>query len=104
MIKSIIYTAVIVSVVTYSFWDELETISFYKGNAIFITLLCIVIFMQNRSYFISFFLLCISINNLLDELIFDPTKIGINEYFLLVSIPIIWLIKRKRNARKIHQQ
>lgn len=104
MIKWLITTTATVSIVTYSFWKESELISFHKGNAIFILLLCIVIFIQNRSLFISFFLLCVSISNLLDELLFDPTKLGANEIiFALVTIPI-WFIKRKRNARKIHKQ
>lgn len=85
-------------------WSYLPFPVFYKGNGIFIFLLCYVVFIQNRELFISFFLLCISISNLLDEILFDPTKLQINEIVFAIIVPIIWYIKDKRNARKIHKQ
>lgn len=102
--KRLLNIATIIGVLTYLFWEKFPKGSFYIGNGVFIFLLCLVIFMQNREYFISFFLLCISGSNLLDELFFDPTKIGINEIILALTLPVIWYVKRRRNARKIRQQ
>lgn len=69
------------------------------GNAVFITMLSIVIFNKYKTFFWAFFLLCGSINNLLDELLFNPTKLGWNELVLIIFIPAIWLYKT-RNDRK----
>jgi hypothetical protein len=98
-VKSTIVIATVISIFTYLFWSYFPKGFFYLGNAVFITLLVIVIFNHYKTFFWSFFLLCGSINNLLDELFFDPTKLGLNELALLVIIPLIWIYKR-RNDRK----
>ena len=51
-----------------------------------IIILCLVIFIQNNKKFIAFFLLCISGNNLLDELFFNPTEYGYNDYIILIIV------------------
>ena len=53
-----------------------------------------------QNFFWAFFLLCGAMNNLLDEMFFDPTKLGWSEGILIIVIPAIWLYK-KRHERKI---
>lgn len=93
-VKALIWVATIISVATYLFWSFLPKGSFYIGNALFVFILSLVIFIQNRNLFIIFFLLCIAGNNLLDELFFEPTKIGINEIIFALIIPIIYYARK----------
>lgn len=81
------------------FWKEFPKGTFYVGNSIFIILLCVYIFLQDRKNFIKFVLLSLTINNLLDELFFNPTQIGVNEYVLLIIVPLVGWLKCRENAR-----
>jgi len=99
--KYYLHIATLISVVTYLFWNFLPIGSFYIGNALFISMLCMYIFALDKQSFIKFVLFSLSLNNLLDELLFDNTKLGYNELIILVIVPLIWLVKNKRNARKI---
>lgn len=99
-----LYIATIVSLVTYLSWEffkdeEVAKKVFFVGNALFIFLLCMALYIQ-RKIFITFFLLCISFSNLLDESLFDNTILGLNELALIIVVPAIWLY-RKRNDREI---
>lgn len=96
MTVKLIWVATIVSIVTYLFWVYLPKGSFYIGNALFIFLLTLIIFKQNRNLFITFFLLCIAGNNLLDELFFEPRKLGINEIIFALIIPFIYYARKNR--------
>ena len=98
--KYILYIALLVSVITYSFWSFLSKGSFYIGNSLFIMLLCMYLFIQEKSSMIKFVLLSLAINNLLDELLFDNTQLGLNEILVGLSILIFAIIKRN-NARQI---
>lgn len=102
--KILIYVTIFISIVTYLFWDiikEKTGISiFWIGNALSVFLMAIVIFINNIKFFGSFFLLCITFNNLIDELFCDPTKFGLNEIIFALILPIIWLIKYKRLCLK----
>lgn len=95
MIESrLLWVATIISIATFQLYKHLPSGSFYIGMAVFIFLLSVIIFRQNKGLFISFFLLCISSNNLLDELFFDPEKMGINE-IVFALIVIIFYYARK---------
>lgn len=59
---------------------------YFLGTAITLFILCLFIFINFRQYFISFLLLGLSINNLSDELFFDPTKLQLNELFFTVCL------------------
>ena len=96
MTVKLIWVATIISIATYLFWDYLPKGSFYIGNALFIFLLSLIIFIQNRNLFITFFLLCIAGNNLLDELFFEPTKIGINEIIFALITPLFYYARKNR--------
>jgi hypothetical protein len=93
---------VLVGIATYSLWQPILTYTglhiFYIGNALFIFLLALYIKQTTKTTFISFFLFCITLNNLLDELLFDPHKFGINEIIATVLIPIAYYLKSNNNA------
>lgn len=99
--KYILHIALIVSIFTYLFWSQLPKGSFYVGNALFIFLLCVYIYKSITKNFVTFVLLCLSFNNLLDELFFDNTILQINEFIFIIILPIIWLFKSSKDARKI---
>jgi hypothetical protein len=92
--KALLYIATIVSIFTYFFWEQVKIdYFFYKGNAVFITLLCFYIFNLNRKVWISFLLFSLSLNNLFDELFFDNTKIQLNEILFAIFITIITVVR-----------
>lgn len=43
------------------------------------------------------FMFALSVNNLMDELFFDPTMIGINEYVILIALTIYYTFKLTKN-------
>lgn len=102
--KYLLHIATPVSVITYLFWEHLPKGGFYVGNALFIFLLCTYIFTKDRQSFIKFVLFCLSLNNLLDELFFNPTELGINEVFFALIVVIIGFVKYNKNARKVFKQ
>jgi hypothetical protein len=95
ILKLAVFTAILV----YTFWgffdDPLASKIFYIGNALFIFLLALYIRQATKKSFLTFFLFCVTLNNLLDELLFDPQKIGLNEYLATVIIIIVYFIKDK---------
>jgi len=86
------------------FWNFLPKGSFYIGNSLFIFGLCMYLFVQDKQSFIKFVLFSLSLNNLFDELFFNPTELGKNESFLFAFILVIGFFKYNKNARKIHKQ
>ena len=94
--KPILYIATVVSVITYLFWSYLPKGSFYIGNAIFILLLCVYLFLTDKESIIKFTLMSLSINNLLDEMFFNNTKLELNEILTALTIFIFAIIKKKK--------
>lgn len=100
--KLILYIGLIIGIATYLFWEDLRNIGFkvfYLGNAIFIFSLCFYLFLTETKSFIKYVLFCLSLNNLCDELFFDPTELGINEIFIALTV-VIFAIIRNRNAKR----
>lgn len=100
-VNKILWIASIVSIFAYSFWRYLWDYAFYPIQALFIFLLSLVIFMQNRKLFISFFLFCASLGNLCDEMFFDNTTTTKYKIIFALTIPLIWYLKNRYNAREI---
>lgn len=100
-VNRLLWIATIISIVAFSFWRYLWDYAFYHIIAIFIFLLSLIIFIQNKRLFIAFFLFSASIGNLLDELFFGNTTTTKNEIIFALTIPLIWYIKKLWNARKI---
>lgn len=99
MTDKILKISIIVSIVTYSFWQLILKSTgfhiFYIGIALSHFLLALYIRQISKPSFIVFFLFCVTLNNLLDELLFDPQKIGVNEYIATAIIIIIYFLKDK---------
>tara|TARA_R110000851_G_scaffold24775_4_gene71749 strand:+ start:3542 stop:3838 length:297 start_codon:yes stop_codon:yes gene_type:complete len=94
--KPILYIATVISSITYLFWSYLPKGSFYIGNALFILLLCVYLFLNDKKSIIKFILLSLSLNNLLDEIFFDNTKLELNEILTALTIFIFAITKKKR--------
>lgn len=94
--KKILYIALIIGVFNGYFWMKMPEGTYYILNALFLMLLCTYLYLTDRKSFIKFYLISLSLSNLLDELFFDPKEITINEIVLTLILPIIWLIKYKR--------
>lgn len=98
-IKALLYIGILISIITYLFWELIPIKGFfYIGNALFIFIICLFIFINYKSA-AAFLLFGFSLNNLLDELFFDNTKLEINE--LLTAIVIVLILVNKRNEYKI---
>lgn len=100
----ILWIAIIVSVIAYSFWDLIKKNTgigiFYYGNALAFFILSLFIWINHKKYSTSFVLLCIASNNLLDEIFFDNTKIGLNEYLFLAIVILITYLRYARKTTK----
>lgn len=97
--KALLYLATLISIVTYSFWQQIKEMTdvsvFFIGNALFISLICFYIYLQDKKSFIKFLLFELSVANLFKELFLDPGKLTLSEALLIVIIPFIWYIKVK---------
>jgi hypothetical protein len=102
MTDKLLKILILVGIVTYSLWQPILNYTglhiFYIGNALFIFLLALYIRQTSKESILTFFLFCGTLNNLLDELLFDPQKFGINEIIATVLIPIAYYLKSNNNA------
>jgi len=101
--KYILYLATIVSIITYSFWTYLPKNFFYYGNALFLSLICSYIYLQDKKSFIKFVLFELSIANVIKELFLDPGKLRVEEAILIVIIPFIWYLKYGKYNRVLER-
>ncbi len=93
---NILRLAIVVGIVTYSFWDLISNLGYdiyYIGNALFIFLLALYIKQVSKPSFLTFFLFCITLNNLLDELLFDNTKLGVNEIIASILLVLVYYFR-----------
>jgi hypothetical protein len=93
---NILRLAIVVGIVTYSFWDLISNLGYdiyYIGNALFIFLLALYIKQVSKPSFLTFFLFCLALNNLLDELLFDNTKFGINEIIATILLILVYYFR-----------
>lgn len=100
----LIWLTAIVWVCLYLFWEPIEGYLqihiFESVNAFCILSLCYCLH-QTKKLFITFFLVCAAMNNLLDELFGRGAKFYTTELLLLIIIPLFWYIKTKRNVREV---
>lgn len=101
--KILLWLALLVGLVTFSLWsiirDYFGIPIFYTGNSFFIFLLCVFLLNKFKDSLVCFLLFGLSLNNLIDELFFNPTEIQFNEIILLILLPILWHLKTKKHAR-----
>jgi hypothetical protein len=97
--KKILSIAIVVGITTYLLWKPILNMfqihTFYIGNALFIFLLAVYIKRVTPKSFITFFLVCITLSNLIDELFFDNTKFGINEIIATIILPIYYYLNER---------
>jgi hypothetical protein len=97
--NSILKIAIIESILVYGLWsffpDPIGTKIYFIGMALSHFLLALYIRQISKPSFLTFFLFCITINNLLDEVLFNPLKIGWNEYIASAIIIIVYFLKDK---------
>lgn len=105
--KIILYLATIISIITYSFWTQIEKKTevnvFYMGNALFITLICMYMFFTDKKSFIKFVLWELSVANLIKEVFLDPTILTLEEALLVVIVPFIWYLKNGKYNRVLER-
>lgn len=98
----ILSLAIVISLITYTFWSQISDFGYdiyYIGNALFIFLLALYIRQVSKPSFITFFLFCLAINNLLDELLFDNTKFGGNEIIATILLPLVYYLRKNNNKK-----
>jgi len=102
--KRLLYIATVIVLVDYLFWEQMEIFLGFQVfeilKALFLWMLCIFIFMQNRKSFICFFLFCASLNDLVDEVTGNWDKLYLSEAFLILILPLLWALKTQINVRK----
>lgn len=101
--KWLLYLALIISIITYSFWEQIKELTgigvFYMGNALFITLICFYIFKKDKKSFITFVLFEVSFANLIKEIALNQSVLTLGEALLIVIIPFIWYLKHSNGSK-----
>lgn len=92
--KNLLYIACVIGVFGNALTEFLPKGSYYILTALFINLLCMHLYLSNRKSFICFLLFGLSINNLADELFFDPTVLQLNEVLFACGLLAIWGLKK----------
>jgi uncharacterized membrane protein len=109
MSKTLIISIVIALIAAYNLWPlQLIPGLFYKGIGISFLLMSLYVMYKEKGrpafkYGVAFFML--TINNLMDELLFNPEKFGWNEYaFLGITIAYLIISIHYENNRKNGRQ
>lgn len=99
--NAILLSALAILIVGYNLWPRLWTGAYYQSIAIGFFLLFLTIKRLNKGAGlmdkVATIGLFLSLNNLLDEIFFDPKVFGINEYIVATIIITVTLL---RNGRK----
>ncbi len=66
--RYLIHISILLSIVTYMFWEELPKGSFYLGNSLLIALVTLHIYLRDKKNMSCFLLFSLSSANFLDEL------------------------------------
>jgi hypothetical protein len=100
--RSILIVAILVILRGYNLWHFAWHGFFYQCNALFISMVTLLLKDLARRdkvlFKIATILFWLSINNLCDELFFDPLTLGCNEIFFALLIVFLTL-KKSKNAR-----
>lgn len=98
--NSLLWLSIIISLLTYLGWEPIKYYYgfqvFYIGMALFIFMLSLYIWkLSSKRSIPEFVLFALSLNNLMDELFYDPTKFEMNEV-VFVFILIIYSVRIKK--------
>ena len=101
---NILKVTIVLAIATYSFWDFISDLGYdiyYIGNALCIFLLAVYIKQISKPSFLTFFLFCVTFNNLLDEILFDNTKFGINEIIATILLILVYFLRKDQNKKNV---
>ena len=94
---------------SYSFWEDVKAVYgiqiFYKGISLSFVGYSYVIYLfakdYKRSYFVfwSRIIYLTTLNSLIDEFVFDPTTLSLNDYIGFIITLIIAYIERNANNK-----
>ena len=93
MPKSILYIGLILSIVTYLFWEFFGDYVFFLGNAITILILCTYLFYNDKKSFVKFCFFQLSLSNLIQEICNSNTILEFSELLLILIVPFVWYVR-----------
>jgi hypothetical protein len=93
MRKWILYIGLILSIVTYLFWELIGDWIFFLGNATTILILCTYLYYNDKKSFVKFCFFQLSLSNLLQEICNTNTKLNFSEVLLILIVPAIWYVR-----------
>lgn len=109
IISSLPFLALLISVVTYSFWffikQKYDVNIFFIGNILAVNCLTFYIYLIDNNYsskinLFKLFLCEITLMNLFKEIFFNPEKLYLIEVIIATLIPFIWYFLNKiRNGK-----
>lgn len=102
--KSLLYISLVIGVFGNALTEYLPKGSYYILTALFINLLCMHLYLSNKKSFVCFVLFGLSINNLADELFFDPTVLQLNEVLFAFGLLAVWVLKKLLYGTEIHRE
>lgn len=91
--KLILYIACLIGAFGSFILPYLPYGSYYILVSSLIFLLCTHLFLSDKKSFVRYLLFALSINNLADELFFDPLKLQFNEIVFSAAVPMVWILK-----------
>jgi len=91
--KEMLYVALFLSIITYSFWTYFSKGFFYKGNALFLLIFVSYLYANERTSFIKYLIFNLSLNYVFKEFFLDAGKLYFYEAIAVVLIPLMWYIK-----------
>lgn len=88
-----LYVALAISIVTYSFWTYFPKGFFYKGNALFLLIFVSYLYANDKNSFIKHLIFNLSLNYIFKEFFLDASQLYFYEAIAIILIPLIWYIK-----------
>lgn len=93
MPKLILYIGLILSIVTYLFWESFGDYVFFLGNALVVSMLCTYLFYNDKKSFVKFCFFQLSLSNLIQEICNANTTLKFSELLLILIVPFIWYVR-----------
>ena len=101
--RILLLSALVVSLLGYNLWLFLWKGFFYQAMALFVLMLLYLIKCISKDYWVNKIAVIgcwMALNNLLDELFFNPTEYGYNDYIILIIVIFVTLKHPKENGQR----
>lgn len=102
--KKLLYVALAVGAINGFLWRDLPQGSYYVLNSLFVFILCLYIWLNDKNSFIKFALAVLSLNELFDEMLFDNSVVSTNEIVLALALPLFWAFKKRKHETNINKR